>query len=272
MATGGDDSPLSLYIWRKLMREYIENRDSLIEDNKGSVLVFTAAIIMMMLMIATFQLVIGFIFRDQIVVLDALDSAITASLSPAEEVIRPTFYYEKFKITEYVTIDGTQFPTAYEWINYDDKDVAGYSGNYIRLDKGEAESNAREYFERYLELNKADYTIENFDFEVEYDNERLLPVVNARWHTSYPVSWWKAEFGDAGDFVFPNQLMYIRYPRWVKTTINTTVRMPIPFGMGLASMLEADGNSRFSAITKTYQSQGIKEIKVVNPPPIYGWE
>lgn len=252
-----------------------DKNDNLISDNRGSVLIFTAGIIIMMVTIATFQLVVAFIFRDQIVVLDALDSSITASLSPAEEVIRPTFYYEKFEITEYIRIDGVDFPVAYMWTNYDrdrKRDIAGYSGNYIRLDKHKAEENAKIYFNRYLELNKADYTIEKFDFEIEYDNERLLPVINARWNTSYPKEWWKSEFGDHGDFTFPNQLIYVRYPRWVKAKVNTTVSVPIPFGVGLASMLGEDGNPRFSKITRTYESQGIKEIKVVNPPPIYGWE
>lgn len=245
--------------------------NGIIGDNSGSVIILSAAIIILMLSLATFQIVVGFMFRDQIVVLDALDSAITASLSPAEEVIRPTFYYEKFKITEYVTIDGTQFPTAYEWINYDGKDVAGYSANYIRLKESDAKSRATEYFRKYLDHNKKDYTIENFDFDLEYDNERLLPVVNARWHTSYPDEWWQSEFGDSGTFNFPNQLIYVRYPRWVKTSINATVKMPIPFGVGLASMIDAN-ESNFLSITRNYQSQGVREIKVVNPPPIYGWE
>lgn len=253
------------------MRENKGYFNNLIYDNKGSVLIFSAIVIMIMLIVATFQLVVGFIFRDQIVVLDALDSAVTASLSPAEEVIRPTFYYEKFRITEYVRIDGVDFPIAYEWINYDGKDVAGYSANYIRLNESNARNNAREYLEKYLDMNNKNYEITNFNFEIEYDDDRQLPVINARWNTSYPNEWWQSEFGDTGTFTFPNQLIYVRYPRWVKTKISTSVKMPIPFGVGLSSMLQTSG-ANFLNIERNYESQGVKEIKVVNPPPIYGWE
>jgi Flp pilus assembly protein TadG len=45
----------------------------MLRDNKGSVIVFTAMIIVIMLILASFQIVVGFIFRDQVVILDALD-------------------------------------------------------------------------------------------------------------------------------------------------------------------------------------------------------
>lgn len=242
------------------------------DDNRGSVLVFTSMIIIIMLILASFQIVVGFVFRDQVVVLDALDSAITASLAPAEEIIRPTFYYEKFIITKYETIDGVDFPTEYTWVNTEGgADLAGYSGNYIRLNKDKAEGNANKYFKRYLDLNKMKYTISAFNFEMEYDSQRYLPVINARWYTLKSNEWWRSEFGDDGEFMFPNQLIYVRYPRWVKTKINTTLELDIPFGVGLSNML-GESKSKFLTIKRSYTSSGLKEIKVVNPPPVYGWE
>lgn len=226
-----------------------------------------------MLMIAMFNIVVGFIFKDQIVILDALDSAVTSSLFPSEEIIRPTFYYELLNITGWVTIDGTNFPTTYEWVNKENggKDLAGYSGNYIRLNKDDAYNKGFEYFNKYLDFNNANVTIEDFTVDVEYDEDRLVPVINARWYTPKSTEWWHSEFGDSGTFTFPNQLIYVRFPRWVKTTIDTTLEIPIPFGIGLATMIDAD-ESNFKTITKRYISSGIKEIKVMNPPPIYGWE
>lgn len=240
----------------------------IINNESGSVLIFTSLIILIMLMLAFFQLVIGFIFRDQVVVIDALDSAVTAALSQAEEKIKDTYYYEKLLITEWEIIDGEQFPTAYIWIN---DECQGYAGNYILLPYGDAYLYADEYFKKYLDLNKMDYNIQNFSLELEYDDDRYLPVINARWFTKKPNEWWQYEFGDDGNFHFPNQLIYVRYPRWVKVKMNTSLKMPIPFGVGLANFLEAN-SSNFMSVTKDYVTHGIREIKVINPPPIYGWE
>lgn len=242
--------------------------DNIKLNENGSVVIFASLIIFIMLILATFQIVIGFMFRDQVVVIDALDSAVTASLAPADEMIRDTYYYEKLIITDWEIIDGEQFPTEYEWVN---TGCQGYAGNYILLDYLSAYNNANQYFNKYLELNKMNYDIHNFDLEIEYDDDRYLPVINARWFTSKPYEWWGYEFDDDGVFTFPNQLIYVRFPRWVKTKIDTTIEMPIPFGVGLSSLLDTD-SSNFLTIKRRYVSHGIKEIKVINPPPIFGWE
>jgi len=127
-----------------------------------------------------------------------------------------------------------------------------------------------------LELNDVkNYEILNFDLIIDYDNERYLPVVNTRYFTfkaGEPSAWWKKEFGDSGSFQFPNQLIYVRFPRWVKVQINTSIRLPIPFGIGLSNVLEDDNKSKYMTIKRSYSSAGVKELKVVNPPPIFAWE
>lgn len=247
--------------------------NSIIKREKGSILVFATGIIIIMLMIAFLNVVIGFMFRDQTIIIDALDSAITAALAPSEEVFRNTYYYEKLKITRWETIDGVQFPIEYEWIKNDETE--GYPANYIRLNQSEAHLNALSYFHKYLDLNNVnDYEVLNFNLHIEYDDERYLPVVNTRYFTfreNEPSAWWNNEFGDSGNFRFPNQLIYVRFPRWVKVTIDSTIRMPIPMGIGLANML-SDNQSNYLKITRSYTSSGIKELKAINPPPIFAWE
>ena len=254
-------------------------------DENGSVLIFSTAIILIMLMLAFLQIVIGFMFRDQILMLDALDSAVTASLAPTREEFKNTYYYEKLRIEDTEIIDGIEFPTEYRWVTDE-----GYAGNYIRLKYDDAYNNADCYFNKNLQLNGADYDVLNFDLKIEYDDERWLPVVNTRAETrSYPIPWWQYEI-EKNDFEkcdegipgisFPNQLIYVRFPRWVKVTINTTVEMPIPFGIGLANMLRASGaseeeigdESNYLSIKRSYVSSGIKELKEINPPPIFAWE
>lgn len=247
-------------------------------NEKGSVLVFATVIIIIMLMLAFLHIVIGFIFRDQVIVLDALDSAVTAALSQAEEKHRNTYYYEKLEITDYIRIDGVDFPIEYKWIK--DESTEGYAGNYVYLSHANAYNYANEYFNKYLELNDVDYEIKNFHLEVDYDDERWLPVVNTRYATfqpNEPYPWWQDEFGDDGSFQFPNQLIYVRFPRWVTVTINTTIEMPIPFGIGLSNMLDLAGpgdedKSNFLSIKRSYVSSGLKELKVIDPPPIFAWE
>jgi len=112
------------------------------ENEKGSVIIFSAMIIMIMLMIAFLNMVLSFIFMDQVIVLDALDSAVTSALSQAEEVFRNTYYYEKLVITDYEIIDGMQFPTEYTWVK--DSGTEGYPANYIRLNYNDAYSKAVE--------------------------------------------------------------------------------------------------------------------------------
>lgn len=238
------------------------------KEEKGSIIVYIAGIILIMLMIAMLHMVLGFIFRDQISIIDALDSSATAALSPATEEIKDTYYYEKLIITDYEVIDGEMFPIEYEWVN---NGCQGYAGNYILLDYSSALSNAKDYLNGYLQLNKMNYTVESFSLDIEYDNERYLPVVNARWFTKKPSEWWGYEFGDSGTFTFPNQLIYVRFPRWVKVKVDLTLSMPIPFGEGLANLLDAD-STNFLSIKRSYKTEAIKEIKVINPPPLFGWE
>lgn len=247
-------------------------------NEKGYVLVFATVIIIIMLMLAFLHIVIGFIFRDQVIVLDALDSAVTAALSQAEEKHRNTYYYEKLIITDTIEIDGEEFPIEYKWIK--DNTTEGYAGNYILLDYTNAYNYANEYFNKNLKLNDVNYEIKDFQLELDYDDERWLPVVNTRYATfqpNEPYAWWQEEFGDDGSFQFPNQLIYVRFPRWVRVTINTTVEMPIPFGIGLSNMLDLAGpgdedKSNFLTIKRSYISSGIKELKEINPPPIFAWE
>ena len=231
-----------------------------------------------MLMLSFLHIVIGFMFMDQVAILDALDSSVTAALSQAEEMTRNTYYYEKLIITDTIEIDGEEFPIEYEWVK--DGTTEGYVGNYILLDYTSAHNYAEEYFNKNLELNDVDYEIKDFQLELDYDDERWLPVVNTRLNTfkgNEPYAWWQYEFGDDGSFQFPNQLIYVRFPRWVQVTINTTVEMPIPFGIGLSNMLDLAGpgnedKDNFLTIERSYISSGIKELKEINPPPIFAWE
>ena len=87
------------------------------------------------------------------------------------------------------------------------------------MDYTRAFNSADEYLNKNLKLNDVNYEVLNFELELNYDDERWLPVVNTRFETfqpNDPYAWWQYEFGDDGSFQFPNQLIYVRFPRWVE--------------------------------------------------------
>lgn len=207
----------------------------LLKDEKGSILPLIAVIIIIFILVGAYQLGSIFIYRDRAIVRDAVDSACTSALASSTEVeAHYTNYYEK-KYTK-KDKDGKVISTTW-------KPKESNREYNLRLDKSNAETTAKNYFDKIIKTNGINASLVSWDFDVDYDEERYINVKQDRTHTSLTSSWWAYDS--------ENGTTSVQFPRWVKVTITAKVSVPIPMG----------GILRKTSQTFTWKSQAIKEIE-----------
>lgn len=214
----------------------LETLRKLHSDIKGSMTPFIAILLILMILVGAYRFSLMLVYRDRTIVRDALDAAVTSALAgAASEKWIETYYYEALVCTQsheesYEDEDGNTVTYTvcdlWEWMPFETA-----SKNYVHLNRGLAESIARDYFEKNMKFNKKNFKIKKFNFNYEYDKGRYITVESDRENTSAPYSWWFSEFGDSS----PGSLgavdsKSVRFPRWVKVYIDVDVEVSIPMG------------------------------------------
>lgn len=226
----------------------------LMQDDGGSILPLVAVVLTLLIFFGAYEVSNTLVYRDRAVVRDAIDSAVTSALVSGTVVQSQNInYYEQL---EPIWGAGPLGPIiiGWRWVPYENNPKS-----YIFLNRSTAESTARNNFNKILSENKINASLTSWNFSVTYDDERYLNVTQNRGNTPLAPSWWQS-FGDSqpGPWSSPSyETKEVRFPRWVKVSIQATVNIPVPMG------------GMFGKTTQSFSwgTDGIKELtpdKIMN--------
>lgn len=211
------------------------------KNTTGSIMPFISILLIIFILIGSYQISTTFAYQNRTVIRDAVDSAVTSALaSSVTRLNRPTNYGEYHVIET----DSDGDVIADYWVPTETE-----VRNYIYLDKEKAESVAKEYFNKIIAKNNIKATLVSWNFSVKYDEERYLTVYNTRHHTPIPDMWWKTQFSDSIPGGWNEK---VRFPRWVKVSISVKVSVPAPMGIIMGK----------STLQFPWTSEGIKELDI----------
>jgi len=179
----------------------------LLKDERGQLMPFLAICILIMLGFASVSLGLSTVYRDRMIIRDALDAAAAAATSQAEFAESPTEYGEK-KHDAVKDKDGKVIKPAY-WTK-----TEGQYVKYVVLnDAGLSETLARSYFEKNMLHNGLRYELKSWDLKIILDKSQRLQVHKHRPHTEGIIDTWEKDF-----------------PRHVKVEITARVESKSPTG------------------------------------------
>lgn len=270
----------------KKLNNYIYNlfRD-LATDERGSILPMIAVILILTIILGAVNFSLVVMYRDRAMVRNALDAGATSSLAAVAVEKEKAINYEEVLITtdtEYIKCiqweevgldqDGEPIyeefdnsfttPTEQVWKNTE-SDIK----NYIQLNVGQADSVAKEYFEKNMKGNSLKYDVKNWNYHATYDDKRIYTVKKNRAifpirpafvpgrkpsgsncdagvpdiynEVTNPETWWPSDFAGAntGSWSSPpgwtdavSEERDVLFPRWVEIKVNVVVELSVPLG------------------------------------------
>jgi hypothetical protein len=230
------------------------------KDTRGQMLPFLAVIIIIIIALGTYSASLSLMYRDRLVVRDALDAAGTAGLAGASEYrTKYTFYYEyctgtTWNCTASDPLTGECLDGYYSCDGYNtaESNLQGY----IYVNQDLMRKLAKEYFVEYMALNGLYFTIIDWqDTNFKYD-DRYLTVTKSRPNTGVnPPYWWPGEFNDSSPPGWTGagyESRFVRFPRYAEFEIFVRVELKKPFG----GLFGTD-----STYTVSFRHSAYKEIK-----------
>lgn len=213
------------------------------EDEEGSILPLISVILIIFILVGSYELGNIFVYRDRTVIRDALDSAVTSALASATQVHNIDTYYSEYAVPK---TDDKGNVVGYYWVPTESN-----SKNYIYIDQATAQATAKQYFNDIISKNNVKASLVSWNFSVQYDDGRYVNVIKARANTSNPSSWW-TELGDSvpNSWAYGYETKAVRFPRYVKVNITASVNVPVVLGGVFGK-----SNQSFS-----WTSSGIKEL------------
>ena len=271
----------------KKINNYIYNLfKDLATDEKGSILPMIAVVLILIIILGAVNFSLVIMYRDRAVVRNALDAGATSSLvATAVEKHKPINYGESLITLESQFVEcivqvvvgesedengnieeiyededrSATVPVVQEWINTESE-----IKNYIQLDPDEAEDIAKEYFEKNMKGNNLKHEVKDWNFSVNYDDQRIYTVIKNRDinrpyvpgqrpsgancdfgspeiinSVTNPETWWPSDFAGAntGSWSSPpgwtdavSEKRDVLFPRWVEVKANVIVELPVPLG------------------------------------------